>query len=285
MLSFLQIQKGSNKSRKEIERSTRYKMQNKKVITVLVVSALAVAVALGAAVYRSVQAAAPTTSSNDSVATSTSIQLESGWRGGGGPHEGYSTQDLADALGITVDALNTAYQNAYAAALKDAVSQGLITQAQADQLTTNGSAFPFGNRWDGWLAQNGIDFDTYLADALGISVDTLKAAYQTATFANIDQMVTDGTLSQEQADLMKGEYALYNDSTFQSSMQSAFADAVNAAVSSGIISQAQADQILSNSSNMFMPGMHGIGGLVGSHGHGGSGGFMSDLENVPSTAP
>jgi hypothetical protein len=190
---------------------------------------------------------------------------------------------LADALGITVDALNTAYQDAYTAALKDAVSKGLITQAQADQLTANGSAFPFGNRWDGWLTQNGIDFNTYLADALGISVETLKAAYQTAYYTNIDQMVTDGTLTQSQADLKKGEYALYNDSTFQSSMQSAFTAAVNAAVSSGVITQSQADQILSNSSNMFMPGMGLMGGHGGPHGHGGDGGFLPN--NTPSTTP
>jgi ribosomal protein S20 len=259
-------------------------MKTKKTIILFVVGALVVTVAFGAIAYQSVLAATPTTTTTATIGTTS--QVVPGWEGGKGMHGGYSTQQLADALGITVDALNTAYQNAYSAALKDAVSKGLITQAQADQLTSNGSVFPFGDRWDYWLTQNGIDFNTYLADALGISVDALKAAYQTAYYTNIDQMVTAGSLTQTQADLMKGEYALYNDSTFQSSMKSAFTSAVNAAVSSGVITQSQADQILSNNSNMFMLGMDGFGGLGGSggpHGHGGRG-FMPD-NDIPSTIP
>jgi polyhydroxyalkanoate synthesis regulator phasin len=257
-------------------------MKTKKTIIILVLGALAVTAAFGAIAYQSVLAATPTATTTGT--TSTTSQVGPGWEGGKGMHGGYTNQQLADALGITVDALNTAYQNAYSAALKDAVSKGLITQAQADQLTTNGTAFPYGDRWNNWLTQNGIDFNTYLADALGISVDTLKAAYKTAYNTNIDQMVTAGNLTQTQADLMKGKYALFNDSTFQSSMQSAFTSAVNAAVSSGVITQAQAEQILSNSSNMFMPGMDGFGGPGGPHGHGG-GGFVPDNNNIPSTTP
>lgn len=260
-------------------------MKTKKTIILLVVGALAVTAVFGAVAYRSVLAATPTTTTTGR--TGTTSQVGPGWEGGKGMHGGYTNQQLADALGITVDALNTAFQNAYSAALKDAVSKGLITQAQADQLTSNGNAFPFGDRWDNWLTQNGIDFNTYLADALGISVDTLKAAYQTAYYANIDQMVTDGNLTQTQADLLKGKYALYNDSAFQSNMQSAFTSAVNAAVSSGVITQAQADQILSSDINMFKSGMGGWGGPGGPggpHGHGG-GGFMPDNNNNLSTTP
>jgi hypothetical protein len=256
-------------------------MQNKRIISILVLGALAIATAFGVIAYQSVAAATPTTTAGT---TSTTTQLDPGGPGKG-MDETYKNQALADALGITLDELNTAYQTAYANALKDAVSQGLITQTQADQLTSNGNAFPFGNRWDGWLSQNGIDLNTYLADALGISVDTLNAAYQTAYNANLDQMVMDGTLSQDQADLMKGEYALYNNSTFQSSMQSAFTSAVNAAVSAGVITQAQADQILSNSSNMLKGGMGGWGGHGGPHGRGGEGGFMTGLNTAPSTTP
>jgi hypothetical protein len=254
-------------------------MQHKKTITILVLGALAVAITFGAIAYRSVFAATPITTS-----TSTTTQANLSWGIGKGPNGGYTNEELANALGITTDALNTAYQSAYSAALKDAVSQGLITQAQADQLIANGAAFPFGDRWESWLIQNGIDFNTYLAEALGISVDQLKAAYITAYNTNIDQAVTAGNLTQTQADLLKGRYALYNDSTFQSSMQSAYASAVNAAVASGVITQAQADQILSNSSNMFMPGMGGWDGHGGPHVRGG-GGFMPDSNNLPSTAP
>jgi formaldehyde-activating enzyme involved in methanogenesis len=240
------------------------RMQHKKTIIIFVVGALAIALTFGAIAYQSGFAATSTTSS-----TSPATVATLNWGADKGPYGCYTNEELANTLGISTDALNTAYQTAYAAALKEAVSQGLITQAQADQLTSKGSAFPFGNRWDAWLTQNGIDFDTYLADALGISVDTLKAAYQTATFANIDQAVTDGQLTQTQADLLKGRYALYNDATFQSSMQSAYISAVNAAVASGVITQSQADQILSNSNNLLVPGMGGIEGRGGPRGHGG----------------
>ncbi len=239
-------------------------MQHKKTIFIFIVGALAVALTFGAVAYRSVLAATPTTTSG-STTTPTTLGRE----GGRGPSGGYNREDLANALGISIDELDTAYQNAKAAALKDAVAQGLITQAQADQLTTNENAFPFGDRWAGWLTQNGIDFNSYLAASLGISVDDLTAAYQTAYAANIDQAVSDGNLTQEQADLMKGQYALKNDSAFQASMKSAYTDAVNQAVTSGVITQAQADLILSNNANMLMPGVGSFGGRGGPHGHGG----------------
>lgn len=256
-------------------------MKHKRTITIFVLGALAIAMTIGAVAYRSVLAATPTITSTANTSSMTASKLS--LFGGNRLEGGYTNQNLADALGITVDALNTAYDSAYSAALKQAVTDGLITQAQADELTTNGSAFPFGNRWDSWLTNNGIDFNTYLADALGISTDTLNAAYKTAYNANIDQQVTDGTLTQEQADLMKGEYALYNDSTFQSSMQSAYSSAVSAAVASGVITQAQADQILSNNNNIGMPGMGGMGGHGGPHGRGGD--FMPNSNNGPFTMP
>jgi len=248
-------------------------MQHKKTIIILVLGALAVAMTFGALAYGSVFAATPTTTSTSTATTTASNQ---NWGSGRGPAGGITNEDLSNALGITTDALNTAYQSAYSAALKDAVSKGLITQAQADQLTSNGSVFPFGNRWDSWLTQNGIDFNTYLADALGISTDELKTAYQAAYYARVDQAVTDGKLTQAQADLLKGKYALYNDNTFQSSMQSAYTAAVNQAVSSGVITQAQADQILSESTNMFKSGIGGMGDMGGRGGPHGRGGDWMD---------
>jgi hypothetical protein len=259
-------------------------MKYKKTISILVLGALAVATAIGAFAYRSVSAATPAT-----VTTSNTAQANSSWGVGNGFRGGFTKEDLANALGITVDELNTAYQNAYAAALTQAVEQGLITQAQADQLTTNGNAFPFGDRWDGWLTQNGIDFNALLANALGITVDQLKAAYLTAYNTRIDQAVTDGNLTQAQADLMKGQNALYANNTFQSTMQSAFQSAVNAAVAAGVITQAQADAILSNTTNIGMPGMGDLGGPGGGHGRGGPGGFgdgtMPGTTTSPTTTP
>ena len=79
---------------------------------------------------------------------------------------------------------------------------------------------------------------------MGITTDELQAAYTKAAEARIDQAVADGKLTQEQADLMKGQRALSADQSFKSAMQTAFEAAVKQAVSSGVITQAQADLIL-----------------------------------------
>jgi hypothetical protein len=244
-------------------------MNRKKIITIISLGALAVALAFGAIVYHSASAQTSTP-----AAPAVGDMAHGGF--GKGPGGGYTNQDLATALGITVDQLNTANQSANDAALKQAVEKGLITQAQADQLKTNGSAFPFGNRWGSWLSQNGIDYDALLANALGITVEKLQAAYIQAYNARIDQAVTDGNLSKEQADLMKGQYALSANKNFQSSMQSAYEAAVKQAVTDGVITQAQADLILKNASgNVFggFGGLRGFGGFGGGRGFGGPGGL------------
>jgi ribosomal protein S20 len=252
-------------------------MHNKRTILIFVTGALAVVLTLGTVAYRSVFAATPDATSTGATTT----QTNPGRGVGKGPAGGYNNEDLATALGVSVDILNTAYQTAYKAALDQAVTQGLITQTQADQLISSGKTFPIGGRGEEYLSKYGIDFNTYLANALNITVDQLKAAYQTATFARIDQAVTNGQLTQEQSDLMKGKYTLFNDSTFQSSMQSAFTSAVNQAVTSGVITQSQANQILSNNGNMFKFNAGGFGGPGGHHGHGGEG-FPGD---IPLQAP
>ena len=244
-------------------------MKHKKLISIITLGALALAIGFGAVVYRGVKAANNAQVAN--TGTTTTGNPGKGFRDGG--RGGYTDADLATALGITTDQLNTAYQTANAAALKQAVTQGLITQAQADEITANGSAFPLGGRWSDWLSQKGIDFDQFLADALGITVDKLQAAYLQAYNTRIDQAVTDGTLTQAQADLMKGQNALYANKAFQTSMQSAYTSAVKQAVTDGVITQAQADQILANNSgmNFFSPrGMDGQG--MGGRGMGGPNG-------------
>jgi hypothetical protein len=58
----------------------------------------------------------------------------------------------------------------------------------------------------GWFFLTGsdIDFDALLADALGVSVETLEDAYQQAFQARIDQAVADGKLTETEADLIRG---------------------------------------------------------------------------------
>jgi len=230
-------------------------MNRKKGITILILSGLVVAAIFGAIVYRSAQAAPP---NSMQVQESIVLHKEPGFG------RGISDEDLAEALGISEEELAAAYDEAKSSALDQAVADGLLTQAQADELESSGRAFPFGPRWGGFLAENGIDFDTFLAEALGISIEELEEAYSTAFMACIDEAVAAGYLTEERAELLKGGYSLLNSQNFRTAMQSAFEDAVNAAVAEGVITQSQADQILENNTGLrYLLGPHDFGGKRG----------------------
>jgi hypothetical protein len=251
-------------------------MQKRTKISVMVLGALAVLVGFGATVFSSVSAA--------TAAASQPVSQAVALAGRGGPGGHIGSADLAAALGITAEELTAAQQTARTAALKQAVDEGLITQAQADELTTGGTGSPLGGRWEEWLTQKGIDQQALLAKALGISVEELQAAQTKAVNTQIDQAVTDGKMTQEQADLMKGENALRGNSAFQSAMKSAYEAGVKAAVASGVITQAQADLILANqaSAPFGADGMMGPGGHGGRHGGPGGGGMQ---DGTTQTAP
>jgi hypothetical protein len=240
------------------------------IVSILVLGTLAVAIAIGAVAYRSASAKT-STSAVASLAASEGIDLVYNFDQDSGKGGGQNDEYLAQALGITVDELNEAVQKAQEAALAQAVEKGLITQAQADQLKLNGTAFPFGGRWSGWFSQNDIDFEALLADALGISVEQLEAAHLQANYARIDQAVTDGRLTQEEADLAKGWSALRSNDAYQIAMQSAFEAAVKQAVTDGVITQAQADLILQQVAEKSVggfPGLDGLGKIGPGGGHG-----------------
>jgi hypothetical protein len=224
-------------------------MKFKKILPIAAAGVLALAVVFGVVGYRTVKAAAP-------AATNLAF-LGHGVRGG------FSDQELADALGVSLETLQAAYTTADAAALKQAVDQGLITQDQADQFAAREKRFG-GMRMFGGT----IDYNALLADALGISTDKLQAAYTQAFTTHINSLVAAGTITQEQADLALGRNALFNNSAFQSAMKSAFEAAVNAAVQAGVITQSQADQILSNQSGVGPKGFGGFGGFDGFEGRG-----------------
>lgn len=193
-------------------------------------------------------------------------------RGGPGGPEGYGVSNtaLAEALGITTTELATAQENAQKAAIDQAVKDGLITQAQADALLARGSAYGFG-RHGGFFGSDTIDYDALLAKELNITVTKLQEARTTAYDNTLDQAVTDGRITQEQADLLKARQALQTymtDKGVPAAMQKVYEDAVKQAVTDGVITQAQADAILAQSSqfNMFrMPGFGGRGGHGGMH--------------------
>ena len=246
-------------------------MHRKKIVLFGIIGALLLGLAGGALVFSNVLAQAPAPTPNTPGGQA---QPGKGLKGLGGPGGGYSEQDLATALGIDVTKLQAAYKAANAEALKEAVSKGLITQAQADQITARGiDNRPLGGF--GLTANSGIDYNALLANALGITTGQLQSAYTQALNTNLDNAVKAGTITQAQADLEKGRYALSNDAKFQASLQSAYQAAVKQAVTDGVITQAQADQLLQSQTGNGLPnGFGGLGGFggprgLGPHGFGG----------------
>ncbi|MFZ0547493.1 MAG: hypothetical protein WAM60_18750 [Candidatus Promineifilaceae bacterium] len=195
------------------------------------------------------------------------------------------SEDLANALGISVEELQAAYQTAAEAAVQQAVDEGLLTQDQADALSAH--SFEFHSGAGLGLHIGDIDFDALVADALGISVDDLQAARDEVFANNLAQQVEDGVITQEQADMIQARKAVqdYVDTdAISSALQSAYESAVNDALAAGAITQDQADLMLENMPSFdgmglgFGGGPHGFNGPgPGGHGfHGGPGGGQAN---------
>jgi hypothetical protein len=193
---------------------------------------------------------------------------------------------LAEALGISVEELQAAQAAAREAAIEQAVAEGLITQAQADQLLSGDYVGRRGLGLAWGLPGSGIDYAALLADALGISVEELQAAQAEAHAAKLAEMVEAGVLTQEQADMLQAykDVAGYVDyDALTASVRSFFQAAIEQALADGAITQAQADQMLENLSRLEMRGFPGFGGRGGHRGHGpGRDGFGGPAFFVPS---
>jgi len=171
------------------------------------------------------------------------------WGGfGRNPNDSTWLENLAKSLGITVDRLTAAQDEARQAMIAEAVAAGQITQAQADTMQARHALQPY------------INQRAILATALGMSAEDLDAA------------LTDG---QTLSDLMneKGIDA----ATLQTNAQAAYESALKQAVTDGAITQAQADEFLTNGFNMFgrggFPGgCDGLGSRNGDGYRGGNGG-------------
>lgn len=215
---------------------------------------------------------------------------------------------LAEALGITTDELQVAKDAAHAAIIEQAVTDGLLTQEQADELLSGESSLRgFGGHG---LRLGGTDHDAYLAEALGISVEELDAAQETARTAALQQAVDEGLITQEQVDQMAAAQALkdaidqdaiiaeilgvtveeyqaakeahtvqdlvdasgLSREELATAVQEAYTAAVQQAVTDGIITQEQADALANGRGLGLGLGMSGGGRGHGGHG-GGRGGF------------
>lgn len=193
--------------------------------------------------------------------------LESGvWFGDTLPLGGYM-EALAQALGITLDELEEAYAQAFEAAIEQALDEGVITQEQAERLS---SVERYGMRGRRGFGGSMSDMNKLLAEALEISVSELEAAQEQARATVMAQAVEKGVLTQEEADLIGAREALQP--YFEAAMSNAYESAVEQALADGVITQVQADLLLENREG----GLPGFGAKVfsGGWGIGGIGGFM-----------
>jgi hypothetical protein len=163
----------------------------------------------------------------------------------------------------------------------------------------------------GWFG-GAIDYDSLLADALGITVEDLQAAREVANAAALEEAVAQGYITEEKAELIQAKKALFQfidkdelitdvlgisaselraaieggksipalleelgmePADVREAMKAAFEDAVQEAVDAGVITQDQADQLLNGDNGCGMFG----GGFRGFGGRGvfpGRGGFF-----------
>jgi hypothetical protein len=174
-------------------------------------------------------------------------------------------QALADALGIPVEDLQSAYetaaQTAREQAVNDALEKGLITQERADAML-NGETGP-GRHGRFEMGFGGSNLDELVATELGISLEEFQAA-QTQVYTDmIEQAVADGEMTQTMADLALARRAASG--YFEDAWTSAYQTAVQSALDNGAITQVQADLLLNNMDS----GMRGGFGGKPFGGHGG----------------
>ncbi len=132
--------------------------------------------------------------------------------------------------------------------------------ATEDQPTTQAAAPERGERMPGLgKIGHGSEYQGYLAEALGITVEELEAAQDEAENAVIDQAVADGEITQEQADLMRARSAVKEFSATLATELS-YEETLAAAVDAGVITQAQADSLLAQQGQFGGGGRGGRGG-------------------------
>lgn len=176
---------------------------------------------------------------------------------------GSDDDGLAAALGKTTAELQAARKAAYDLAVDQALADGAITQAQATLLKAgNGFGWNMLSRFVGSEELAKLDENALLAEALGITVEQLNAAYAQVRAERLADLVASGRLTQEQADEMAAREALEQSTTFQAEVKAGIETAINNAVKAGTITQAQADILIAQLQSSNGWGM-GFGGMMG----------------------
>jgi hypothetical protein len=173
-----------------------------------------------------------------------------------GPDSGIDQEALlAEALGISVEELQTARQEAADLAIQARIDSGELTAEQAELLKARQAIHDY------------IDREALTAAALGMTVEELQAAHEAGT--DLPALIEEKGLTEEE---------------FQAALQSAYESAVQQAVEDGVITQAQADLLLSSDAGMPFGGSHGFddgGRGKGGRGKGGPGQFGPDGDCPP----
>lgn len=176
--------------------------------------------------------------------------------------EGTRTVELIEAAGLTTDEFQAAMEEALPGLVEQALTDGVITQAQADYLLENGLRGAKGYLRS--ALQEYIDAAT--ADILGVTVEELQTAREEGTVA----------------DLLDAAGLTRED--LQTALEAATPDLIEQALADGLITQAQADYLLENGLPFHHPGGgHGGHGPHGG-GFGGPGGFgPGNQDTTPTT--
>jgi hypothetical protein len=259
-------------------------MSKNKKFTLIAISVLVLTLTLGLVAFAPIDTASAALSDEG---------FNHGRRPGGFRPGGIDNDEaLADALGISVEEMQTAREIVRTAALEQAVADGTLTQEQADQIADGTS---FNHR--AHFMPKGDESDSLLAEALGISLEELQAARQVVQQAAIDQALADGKITEEQAAVMEAYQTIqsylhkdemtakalgitvddlnaahedgqrlpdlieelgFTQEEFEANMQTLREETLQQAVQDGVITQEQADLMLEN----------GYDGLRGLDGHG-----------------
>jgi hypothetical protein len=194
---------------------------------------------------------------------------------------------LADALGISVEELEAAQTEAQAARLADAVEAGDLTQEEADAILSGEQpeGRPGGRGGHGGMMPGRAGGDEYLADALGITVEELQSAREEARTVAFQQLNEEGLVPPDSPNPEggrpggRGEFSpmwsmdemveLLADTLgvsveeLQTAHEAALSATAEQAVEEGLLTQDQADQLLSGDGfglphpgPDFGPGLH-----------------------------
>ena len=173
--------------------------------------------------------------------------------------EGTPLFALVDELGVEMTAVREAMANARKAAIDQALAEGVISEEQAEQFQygrgpwRRGLAGPFNGEGPGRNLVDANVMHAAIAEALGISVEELEAARAEGT--SLVELAAELGVDVE---------------TVRAAMEAVRIDAINQALADGVISEEQAEWLLSRP--VFGLGNGSFGGPGAGNGEGPMGG-------------